>query len=83
MERNLHCSIAFLLTLKQWRHNRTRDERQLTKALAGTIEAEHKKTNFHSDGEVELKSTDSVKAYGRIDILLTPEEKASKTESAP
>jgi hypothetical protein len=77
-------------TVNDWRKVTKRDEPGLTKAFPKTIEAEHRDMNFHCDGEAtlgrpakELKSAGSVKPYGRIDILLTPEEKASETESTP
>jgi hypothetical protein len=67
-----------------------RDEPQLTRALAEAIEAKHSETGFHSDIDAkivwpaaELESTDDGKISGRIDILLTPEEKDSKTKSTP
>jgi hypothetical protein len=75
-------------TVNDWRKVTKRDELGLTKALAETIEDEHINTNFHCDGEAtlwrtakELTSAGSVKPYGRIDILLTPEEKGNKTET--
>lgn len=78
----------FAKEVNDWRKNPKRDEPQLTRALAAAIEARHLETGFHSDGEVkvvrpaaELESTDDGKISGRIDILLTPEEKGNKTET--
>jgi hypothetical protein len=80
----------FAQGVNEWRKKRKREEFHLTRALAEAMEAKHLETHFHADGEAELKrpavelmSTDTVKPHGRIDILLTPEEKASKTASTP
>jgi len=50
----------------------------------------HTETNFHADGEVRLVKPATTELepgqgenYGRIDILLAPEEKGSETESTP
>lgn len=80
--------------VEKWRKKQERTEDQLTKALARKIEEKHTETNFHSDSEARLvmpatglepeEGEKSKKdSYGRIDILLTPEEKGSKTESTP
>jgi hypothetical protein len=70
-------------TFNDWLKVTRRDEPGLTKALAKAIEDKHEDMNFHSDGEVRMNHEDRSKPYGRIDIFLTPEEKASETESTP
>uniref|UniRef100_A0A7S2XKI1 Protein kinase domain-containing protein n=1 Tax=Attheya septentrionalis TaxID=420275 RepID=A0A7S2XKI1_9STRA len=70
-------------TFNDWLKVTKRDEPGLTKALAKAIEDKHEDMNFHSDIEVRMNHEDKIKPYGKIDILLTPEEKASETKSTP
>jgi hypothetical protein len=60
-----------------WRKKHKKEESHLTKALAEAIEMRNDDTGFHAKSEAWIQR-DSI-TYGAIDILLTPEKKASET----